>query len=154
MACANSIEYCALLAAAVLADFVVVGLNTTRRGDALARDVTIADCQFVLADATTTELFTGLDLPVPIVEIESRQWLELVAAQHVPDEVAVPRRDPDELIMLIFTSGTTGHPKAVRCSQRKFAAPAAMLADRFGLGEHDVAHLSMPLFHSNATVAG
>ena len=154
VACANSIEYCALLAAAVLADFVVVGLNTTRRGDALARDVTIADCQFVLADATTTELFTGLDLPVPIVEIESRQWLELVAAQHVPDEVAVPRRDPDELIMLIFTSGTTGHPKAVRCSQRKFAAPAAMLADRFGLGEHDVAHLSMPLFHSNATVAG
>ncbi len=154
IAAANSIEYCTLLAAAVLEGFVVVGLNTTRRGAALARDVATANCQFVLTDATAFDLFAGLDLAAPIVEIESPRWADLVAAQDVPDDVVVARRDPNDLVMLIFTSGTTGNPKAVRCSQRKFAAPAVMLAERFGLGEQDVAYLAMPLFHSNATVAG
>ncbi|RUP41309.1 MAG: acyl-CoA synthetase [Gordonia sp. (in: high G+C Gram-positive bacteria)] len=150
----NSIEYCALLAAAVLEGFVVVGLNTTRRGEALARDVATADCQLILVDDSTADLFDGLDLPAPILDINGARWTELVAAQPIPDEVVVPRRDPDDLVMLIFTSGTTGSPKAVRCSHRKFAAPGVMLAQRFGMGPTDVVYLSMPLFHSNATIAG
>lgn len=150
----NSIEYCALLAAAVIEGFVVVGLNTTRRGDALARDVATADCQLILVDETTADLFDGLDLPAPILDINGPQWAGLVAAQPIPDEVVVPQRDPDDLVMLIFTSGTTGSPKAVRCSHRKFAAPGVMLAQRFGMGPGDVVYLSMPLFHSNATIAG
>lgn len=57
-------------------------------------------------------------------------------------------------MMLIFTSGTTGDPKAVRCTQRKFAESGRMLADRFEIGERDVVYLSMPMFHSNAVIAG
>ena len=60
---------------------------------------------------------------------------------------------PDDLFMLIFTSGTSGDPKAVRCTHEKVAFPGLMLAHRFGLGPADTFYLSMPLFHSNAIMA-
>ena len=39
--------------------------------------------------------------------------------------------------MLIFTSGTSGDPKAVRGTHEKVAFPGMMLAQRFGLGPAD-----------------
>ena len=61
---------------------------------------------------------------------------------------------PDDLMMLIFTSGTSGDPKAVNVTQAKVAYPGQFLSERFGLGPADVAYLSMPMFHSNAIMAG
>ena len=61
---------------------------------------------------------------------------------------------PDDLMMLIFTSGTSGDPKAVNVTQAKVAYPGQFLSERFGLGPDDVAYLSMPMFHSNAIMAG
>ena len=60
----------------------------------------------------------------------------------------------DTLLMLIFTSGTSGDPKAVNITQAKVAFPGVFLSERFGLGPGDVAYLSMPMFHSNAIMAG
>ena len=60
----------------------------------------------------------------------------------------------DDLLMLIFTSGTSGEPKAVRCTHGKIAVPGRMLADRFGLTAADTVYVSMPMFHSNAIMAG
>ena len=56
--------------------------------------------------------------------------------------------------MLIFTSGTSGDPKAVRITHEKITVPGAYLTERLGLSEDDVFYLSMPLFHSNAVMAG
>jgi fatty-acyl-CoA synthase len=56
--------------------------------------------------------------------------------------------------MLIFTSGTSGDPKAVRVTHAKVAGPAAYLTERLGLTASDVHYVSMPLFHSNGVIAG
>ena len=68
----------------------------------------------------------------------------------VPDATV----DDDTLLMLIFTSGTSGDPKAVNVTQAKVAFPGVFLSERFGLRPDDVAYLSMPMFHSNAIMAG
>jgi fatty-acyl-CoA synthase len=145
----NTPFFSTVLVAASVAGLVVVGLNPTRRGDALARDVERADCQLVLTDDASLLAAAS----VPYVDVESNSWAsELAAYRGAP--VAFADAEPDDLYMLIFTSGTSGEPKAVRVTNDKVAFPGRMLAARFGLGPTDTAYLSMPLFHSNAVMAG
>lgn len=59
--------------------------------------------------------------------------------------------EPGDLVMLIFTSGTSGRPRAVRVTQRKVALPGVSLAAL--LRPDDVVYCSMPLFHSGAIMA-
>ena len=60
----------------------------------------------------------------------------------------------DDLGYLIFTSGTSGAPKACRCTQGRLARIGAIVAQMFALTADDVCYLAMPLFHSNALMAG
>lgn len=143
----NTPFFSTVLVAAALTGLVPVGLNPTRRGEALQRDVDHADCQLVLTDNTA-----GVDV-VGAIDVESSSWAEELA-RYAGTPVVFRKAGPDELFMLIFTSGTSGDPKAVRCTQWKAAFPGALLSQRFGLGPSDVCYLSMPLFHSNAVMAG
>ncbi|MGB3707883.1 AMP-binding protein [Gordonia sp. (in: high G+C Gram-positive bacteria)] len=148
----NVPEFSYLFGAAALGGFVLVGLNSTRRGEALAADVALSDCQLVVVSDETADLLPST-LPAPLLNIDSPEWSSMVQSASADDFVE-PQVRPDDMLMLIFTSGTTGNPKAVRCSQRKFAAPGVMLSTRFGLTRDDVAYLSMPMFHSNSLIAG
>lgn len=143
----NVPEYSFWLAAAALGRFVLVGLNATRRGDDMAADVRGTACQLVLTDAAGVALLEGLDLGgAHVVDIEATSYPD---AALPTVEAAV-----DDLYLLIFTSGTTGAPKAVRCSQGKIATYAYGMTMRVGLTADDVTYVSMPLFHSNAVIAG
>ena len=148
----NTPFFSTVLVAAALAGLVPVGLNPTRRGAALARDIAHADCQVVLTDSVE-EVPDG----VGYIDVESPEWAEELA-MHRGAPVRFADSDyvagPDDLFMLIFTSGTSGEPKAVRVTHDKVAWPGRMLAERFGLGPADTCYLSMPLFHSNAVMAG
>lgn len=143
----NTEFFSRMLVAAALGSLVTVGLNPTRRGAALARDVAHADCQLVLGDRTGAGLLPG------VLDVESPEFAaELAEFAGAP--VLFPGPDPDELFMLLFTSGTSGDPKAVRCTHAKVAGPGVMLSQRFGLCPADTCYLAMPLFHSNAIMAG
>ena len=143
----NTPFFSSVLVAAAMSGLVPVGLNPTRRGTALQRDIDHADCQFVIADRESAQ--NGINA----LDVESAEWAaELADHRGAPVQFVDAR--PDDLFMLIFTSGTSGDPKAVRCTHEKVASPGEMLARRFGLGPTDTCYLSMPLFHSNAIMAG
>ena len=55
---------------------------------------------------------------------------------------------------LLFTSGTSGAPKACLCSQGRMARIGSTVAEMFAITDEDVCYLAMPLFHSNALMAG
>ena len=61
---------------------------------------------------------------------------------------------PETLGYLLFTSGTSGAPKACLCSQGRLARIGAIVAQMYALTPEDVCYLAMPLFHSNALMAG
>ena len=144
----NTPFFSTVLVAAGLTGLVPVGLNPTRRGAALAADIARADCQLVLSDSVDA-VPDGVDY----IDVESRAWAAELASHH-DAPVSFADLGPDDLFMLIFTSGTSGEPKAVRVTHDKVALPGQMLAERFGLGPADTCYLSMPLFHSNAVMAG
>jgi fatty-acyl-CoA synthase len=146
----NVPEYVFLLGGAALSGSVVVGINPTRRGDELARDVRHTDCAIVLTDATQAPLLEGLDLGAPVHLVDDLAWADRVGA-HRGAALPAPLPGPDALYLLIFTSGSTGAPKAVQMSQGRATRTAHAGAVAFTPA--DVLYCSMPLFHGNALLA-
>jgi cyclohexanecarboxylate-CoA ligase len=54
---------------------------------------------------------------------------------------------PDEVIQLLYTSGTTGEPKGVMHSSNTMLSNLEYFAERLGLGVDDVIHMPSPLAH-------
>ena len=145
----NTPFFSAVLVAAALTGIVPVGLNPVRRGAALQRDVSHADCQLVLADSASAAALGEVEH----IDVDSAQWDKEVAA-YADVPVIAREADPGDLFMLIYTSGTSGDPKAVKCSHGKVAIAGVTMTQRFSLGPADVCYVSMPLFHSNAVLVG
>jgi fatty-acyl-CoA synthase len=154
--CDNVPEFWFALGACAVSGATLVGVNPTRRGAELVRDVQHTDCTLLLTERTHLPLLEGAGEVVPadrrfVVDDPAwDDWLAPYAGSRLPD-VAV---DPSDTFMLIFTSGTTGAPKAVKMGHGRLTSYGSTLATNFGLGPGDVCYSTMPLFHSNAVVAG
>jgi fatty-acyl-CoA synthase len=133
----NVPEYVFQIFGAALAGACVVGVNTTRRGAELARDIDHTACQFVVADATYAHLVDQS------VRVEDAPW-STHAGAALPDEDP----SPTALVCLLLTSGSTSAPKAAMCSQGRMAGGATM-----GFGPADTLYCPMPLSHGNALSA-
>jgi long-chain acyl-CoA synthetase len=69
--------------------------------------------------------------------------------QDGANDVMLPRTDPDELALMIYTGGTTGRPKGVMLDHANLVATAAMIVDWFEMTPADRCLLVLPLFHVN-----
>ncbi len=142
----NTPQFLFSLFGAALAGVTAVGLNPTRRGEELARDIGHTDCALVLTDSALEPLLADLDLgDLPVEVVDRDSWLgDLRRAPALGTE---RRPTADDTFLLIFTSGSTSAPKAVIMSNRR-AARAANGSAWFS--PDDVLYCAMPLFHGNA----
>lgn len=152
----NGPEYSMLLGGAAVAGAAVVGINPTRQGAELARDITHADCGLIVTESRHRGLLEGLDLGAAngrVLDVDSTEWAAALApyADAQPPEADI---DPLAPYLLLFTSGTTGDPKAAICSQARLARIGEVIAEMRKLTSDDVFYQAMPMFHSNALMAG
>ncbi|MFW0796318.1 AMP-binding protein [Gordonia sp. CPCC 205515] len=146
----NEPEYLFLIGGAALAGATIVGINPTRRGAEFIADVARTDCQLVIVGAGHRDLVP--DLGVDHLLAEGDEYTAAVA-EHRPAALTdfTAYRGVNHLLLLLFTSGSTGAPKAVICSSRRLAAIGELNVR--GLDHDDVAYNAMPLFHGNALMS-
>ena len=152
----NGPEYSMLLGGAAVGGAAVVGINPTRQGAELARDITHADCAVIVTESRHRGLLEGLDLGAAngrVLDVDSPEW---AAALTLYADAQPPEADIDPLApyLLLFTSGTTGDPKAAICSQARLARIGQVITEMRKLTPDDVFYQAMPMFHSNALMAG
>lgn len=143
------------LGGAALAGATVVGINPTRGAAELAEEIRHTDCQLIVTDAAGAERLRGLGLELAadrFLQVDDPGYRERVDAHRGQPDVA-PGVGPESLFLLLFTSGTTGASKAVKCSQGRLALIAHTATEKFGHVRDDVDYCCMPLFHGNAIMA-
>ena len=137
----NSLDYPLWLEAAAMVGAAIVGANPTHRGEELARDLAHTQCQLLVVSEEYFPLVDGFYLgdALGVVERESERVfipgssdaadaLRPFGDAHASD-VVDQTITPSTLGYLLFTSGTSGAPKAVICSQGRLAGIAGVLPD-------------------------
>lgn len=151
----NIPEYLFLAGGAAFAGATLVGINPTRRGEELARDIRHTDCQLIITDEAHRSTLDDLDLGAAA----GRVWLadgpdyagQLAALAGTPLPMNDP--NPETILFLLFTSGSTSAPKAVVCSTERMAMAGVRAAAGYGVNRDDISYCAMPLFHGNALMA-
>jgi len=151
----NVPEFPMWLSGTSLASATLVGVNSTRRGAELARDIRHAECGIVVTERAHLPLLEGLDLGIPaerILVVDDPAYADLLE-QYADAALPQAMPDPCDRALIVFTSGSTGAPKGVICSQGRLAGAGTVLSEQFGFGPDDVNYICMPMFHGNALMA-
>ncbi|HUG95524.1 MAG TPA: AMP-binding protein, partial [Pleomorphomonadaceae bacterium] len=125
---------------AVHAGIVLVPLDVRSAPDFAAKVAAKMRAGLVLASAQTAAQAAGLGLPVLLIE-------------RVPDLARraepLPAADigPDDLVEVVFTSGTTGEPKGAMLTHGNIASNAQALLKVFPLGPKERMLSVLPLSH-------
>lgn len=88
-------------------------------------------------------LVIGEDVPAA-----ARSWGDLCAAKLQP---VAPCDDPDDVLLIQYTSGTTSFPKGVQLRHRNMLPNAFFSGLRMGLRPGDRFHSARPFFHVAGT---
>ncbi|WP_244928826.1 AMP-binding protein [Nocardioides sp. W7] len=137
-----------------LAGAVVVGINASRSGPELARDIRHAEIDLIVTEDRLAHLLESGDHGVPaerVLDVDHPAYAALLAPYAGAD---LPTRvvSPDDIAMLLFSSGSTGAPKAVVVGQGRLGRLTEALVERVRMRRDSVAYLCMPLFHGNAVM--
>jgi fatty-acyl-CoA synthase len=151
----NVPDYLFWLAAAALSGRVIVGINSTYRGDQLAQLVKHTECQLLVTSRSYLPIMEGVDTgvePERVLLVDDENYRSDLSQQATP----MPGRAvaDDDLFLLIFTSGSTGLPKAVRCTQGRFGRTGGHVAAVAQLEEGDAVYAPLPFFHSSSLFTG
>ena len=93
---------------------------------------------------------------VTVIEVTARAGtgpLLTVDGAELPADGRGPDGMPDDVALLLHTSGTTSRPKQVPLLQRNLTAQARSIAAHYELSPDDVSYCAMPLFHVHGLVA-
>jgi crotonobetaine/carnitine-CoA ligase len=164
---ANHIEFVDLMLAAALLDLTLVPIDPRTKGDKLIYMLDSVDCRAVVAgDYALAEVarvraqLNGLQWLIGLPTDEFRGSAEQLAELDLIDYHSLttgearpellPGASPDSALELIFTSGTTGDPKGIVMTHRRYVETARMMPAVFGFQADDRLYSGLSLTHANA----
>ncbi len=163
----NRPEYCqAWLALAKLGATAAL-INPNTRSDSLRHALSTVDCSALLCGeeilSVLTELGEPLECSVWVVANPSPTLATDMGISHlryVPADFSTENPDPefrieltaDDPLFYIFTSGTTGLPKAVYNSHLRWLRAGDCWHSLLSFSPDDVFYCALPLYHGAATL--
>ena len=141
----NTLEFVTSYFGILRAGMVAVPFNTGYTAAELSLMLSDVDVQLVLADPDVAPVLDGLG--VEVIRTGTEDWRRFtVGSSALPTDPT----DPESLAVLLFTSGTTGRPKAAMLTHRALAAnldQLSALTDPPAMTADDVVLCVLPLFH-------
>ncbi|MEO7743196.1 MAG: AMP-binding protein [Usitatibacter sp.] len=147
----NGLATLRILLGAMYGGYCVNPVNLLSSPDQMRYVLDHSDCAMVFAAPEWGEkvraLLAKIDRPIAVVEVDPD-------ADSLPGETqAEPQRrppGPEDLALLMYTSGTTGMPKGVMLTHANVTANARIISAEHRLGPTDRATAVLPLYHINA----
>lgn len=108
------------------------------------------DAKLVLIDDQLADFYTAVEGDPPIESMES----VMPGSPNVPsgDALELPPHDPDRLVILQYTSGSTSEPKGVMIPDRVLSANLDAACEAAVLGPGEVMVSWLPLYHDMGLV--
>lgn len=162
---ANHAEFVEAMVAAGIVGAAVVPIDPRTKGDKLHFMLTSSQCSAAIAADYSLphlqplrERLPGLRWAMAFATDEGDrplsawQGVEDWAARAPTDVPDLPllTTDPDSALELIFTSGTTGDPKGIVMTHRRYCQTVQLGPSLFGYSMDDVLYSGLSLTHANA----
>ncbi|GGL56969.1 o-succinylbenzoate--CoA ligase [Halocalculus aciditolerans] len=126
----------------------LVPLNARLAPSELMAQRATADLIALVCEAETEPDALTTAETVPVVSVDKPQSPQVAWLPDEPvEDVTLAEWDTDDTMALMFTSGTTGTPKAVRLTPGNFYAAATASAFRLGLDEADAWLDPLSMYH-------
>jgi fatty-acyl-CoA synthase len=151
----NRPEYLACWLGLTKVGVVVALINSNLQGAALAHCVKIADAKAAIVDSDLQDAWktAALDTPAWCFGPSSSPFSDLESALSVqldtrPDRaVARAGMTADALALYVYTSGTTGHPKAARLTHMRTQTMMRAFIAATRAAENERIYITLPLYH-------
>jgi fatty-acyl-CoA synthase len=155
----NRLEYFAIWYGLTKVGVVTALINNQLAGPPLAHCLNISGASHIIVDADTSPVF---EQAKPLLERTFQQWVlgrplgdqrDLVQAlkscsQLPPDRSLREDMTAADTALLIFTSGTTGMPKAARITHMRAQLYMRGFAGSTGAKASDRIYVTLPLYHA------
>lgn len=132
-------------------------INTSMQGSALKHCIEISDAKFVIVGGAPEHeaALENINLKIPIISANKNYGLGTLndlRSKMSTDRLEDTDIGPMSTSCLIFTSGTTGLPKAAIKTQLQTAISAAVGGHLFNLHDDSRLQMDLPLFHFSGSL--